>query len=412
MKLLKISILILLINILCPLTFAEEEITLDGVIHDESILEENEAPIFEPKETDDIPDISKVQEITTQHSKLYSAISKNLKDIYELEIENTRVPSCLLKDQLTFEFEKGPLKKVHFWNGLQMNLSTEIPENGDTDTKYKVGLINTFIDGQFKSEKENFRIMFDTTPQHDRSFMSHLFQDVYVDTKRIKNNRLLIGNSRPCVGYEGASSSYTLPFASRSQIARNFGTVRKTGIRLIGNYKYADYDIGGYSSQTYFKEFFPGAEFDGWFVVKPFEKYKEKYGSLKFGGGIATGKRHSTDFFVHSAYAGYEYKKFRIKTEFANANGSNGGSGLTDKKRRGWNVTAYYQLTKKLEAAARYDEFDPDRNISHNKIREYSAGINYYIKGQALRLILNYVFCQNQGAKDSHRIILGTQIVL
>ena len=44
--------------------------------------------------------------------------------------------------------------------------------------------------------------------------------------------------------------------------------------------------------------------------------------------------------------------------------------------------------------------------------REYTAGINYFIKGQALKLILNYVFCQNQSAPDSHRIMLGTQILL
>jgi phosphate-selective porin len=60
----------------------------------------------------------------------------------------------------------------------------------------------------------------------------------------------------------------------------------------------------------------------------------------------------------------------------------------------------------------RYDEFDPDKTISNNNQREYTAGVNYYIKGQALKLILNYVYCQNQAAKDSHRILVGTQIAL
>ena len=59
-----------------------------------------------------------------------------------------------------------------------------------------------------------------------------------------------------------------------------------------------------------------------------------------------------------------------------------------------------------------HDEFDNDKNISNNNTREYSAGLNYYIKGQALRLILNYVFCQNQAGQDSHRIMLGTQIAI
>ena len=37
---------------------------------------------------------------------------------------------------------------------------------------------------------------------------------------------------------------------------------------------------------------------------------------------------------------------------------------------------------------------------------------NYFIKGQALKLMLNYVFCQNDLFEDSHRIILGTQVIL
>ena len=100
-----------------------------------------------------------------------------------------------------------------------------------------------------------------------------------------------------------------------------------------------------------------------------------------------------------------------MKAEYANANGSNGVTGLTDKHRHGWYVTLGYMLTKKLEAVLRYDDFNPDENISNNNIREYSAGINYYIKGLALLVMLNYVFCQNQAGPDSHRIMVGTQIV-
>ena len=69
-------------------------------------------------------------------------------------------------------------------------------------------------------------------------------------------------------------------------------------------------------------------------------------------------------------------------------------------------------MTKRLHVLARYDQFDPNRDISGDLRREYTAGLNYFIKGQALRLILNYVFCDNENAEDSHRVILGTQILL
>ena len=69
-------------------------------------------------------------------------------------------------------------------------------------------------------------------------------------------------------------------------------------------------------------------------------------------------------------------------------------------------------LTKKIQLLARYDDFTPNCNNTSYRTKEYSAGINYFIKGQALKLILNYVYRQDSLHGDSHRIILGTQIVL
>ncbi|MBP3924228.1 hypothetical protein J6E39_03195 [bacterium] len=348
----------------------------------------------------------------THHTRFYDELSKNAHNVYNLQIENTNVPSCLLKEPLTHNFEKGPLESVHLWSVVQMNMSTEFPEYGDVDNKFRVGLVNALIDGKFRGGKEDFRIMFDPTPQNNRPFMQQFIQDLYVETHRIPHHTLMLGNSRPGVGIEGAQSPYTLPLANRSQISRNLANVRKFGVRLKGDYSLLDYDLGGYSSDTYFSSFFPGVEFDGWVNFKPLGKTDGKYGKLIAGGGIVSGQRNSTDYFMTGAYLGYEYKKLWMRAEYANADGSNGGSGLTTKKRQGWYVTLGYHITKKLEAILRYDEFDPDKKISNNNQREYTAGLNYYIKGQALKLILNYVYCQNDAKPDSHRIIIGTQIAI
>ena len=69
-------------------------------------------------------------------------------------------------------------------------------------------------------------------------------------------------------------------------------------------------------------------------------------------------------------------------------------------------------LTKKLQLLVRYDQFDPDRHIANNNKREYTAGFNYFVKGQGFKIMLNYIFCQNDSTKNSHRIILGTQILI
>ena len=419
-----------IITLILILTFssayAEEEVVLkldetdgggatqDVLVPDPSVLE---TPFLESEvektDIEDIPDISKPQSLETENTKILDRFKNACEDVYKLQIENTRVPASLFKEYTTQHFERGPLDNIHYWAGFKIDNTTNISgDDGVATNVLKMSLINVFLDGTFKGDKEGFRIMLDASPDPAEPFMQHLFQDLYIDTKRIPHHRILVGNSRPGVGYEGAGSAFTLPFAARSQISRNFGTVRKLGVRIMGNYSLLDYDLGGYSSGTNFSSFFPGAEFDGWVNFKPLGKTDGKYGSLTLGGGITAGQRDSESFNVIGAYVGYRYKKFWTKAEFANADGSNGASGFTTKQRQGWYVTVGYNLTKKLELLARYDEFNPDKDIRNNNIREYSAGVNYYIKGQALRLLLNYVFCQNQLASDSHRIIVGLQIML
>ena len=350
-------------------------------------------------------------ETLNHHYRFYDELARTAHDVYNLKIENTNVPACLLKKPLTHEFEHGPLESIHTWGVIQMNNTTTIPEYGGGNDKFSVGLINAIIDGKFRGGKEDFRIMFDPTPQHKRGFTHQLIQDLYIETHRIPNNVIMFGNSRVGGGIEGTQSPYTLPFLNRSQISRNFGNIRKFGIRVKGNYALMDYDFGGYSSDSYFREFFPGVEFTGWINFKPLGKTNGKYGDLKIGGGISSGHNNFT-YNVAGAYARYQYKKFRADFEFANADGYNGNLGLSKKHARGLYTTVYYRITPKVELLARYDFFQPDLDVSKKDIKEYVVGLNYYLKGQGLRFMLNYIFRQSDFGNDSHRIILGTQIML
>lgn len=357
-------------------------------------------------------EISENTDAITPQSRILSGISKSVQDVYNLQIENTNVPSSLLSEQLTKHFETGILESIHTWGVMQSNFDTMMTEGENGTTSFNPALINILFDGKFRGGKENFRLMLDPTPQHNRPFMHQFIQDAYIETHRIPHHTILIGNSRTGTGYEGAQSPYTLPFINRSQISRNLANIRKIGVRVKGDYSLVDYDFGGYSSDTFFTEFMPGVEFDGWINLKPLAKTDGRYGKLTTGGGIVSGTRNSTDYFVGGTYLGYEYKNFWTRMEYAVSDGSNGGSGLTNKRRQGWYVTLGYHITKKLEILGCYDEFDPDKTISNNHQREYTAGINYYIKGQALKLILNYVYCQNEAKADSHRILTGFQIAL
>lgn len=387
-----------------PVFAEDEEVKGEAADTGEEIFLETQLNFIEPsQENPEDEDI-----IQLPHEK---TLAEKLKEVYNIEIERTDVAIPLSNEITTMHFERGPLKSFHPWVAFQSHGRYEFNESDDDDFLYKIGVINVNLDGVLKSGEEDLRIMLNPTPQSQRPFMQNFIQDAYIATNRIPHHRIILGNTRPAVGYEGSQSPYTLPFINRSQISRNFGTVRKFGLRVVGNYDFIDYDLGALSSDTFFSSFFPGVEFDGWVNFKPLAKTDGKYGKLVTGGGITAGKRHS-DFFVAGAYAGYEYKKFTTRFEWAHSNGSNGLTGLTTNKAAGFYTTVAYKITPKVQVLFRYDEFDPNTDIAHNKSREYTTGINYFIKGQAVKVILNYIFCQNQHRPDSHKILVGTQFLL
>ena len=379
-----------------------------------SNLTEVELEVPENIKEDDNYNIPEAVSISAENTlNEQKSLKEKLRDIYNLEIEKYDKPSYLMEEIFTHKYsENSPLDYTHFWAGYNGELGIKFQDNGSVRNHYDFNAITASVDGVLKDNNADFRFMLRFMPYSHRNVMQTMFSDTYIGTNKIPHHRIQIGYFRPKVGHEGTLSTYVIPFLNRAQISREFGTVRKIGGKIEGDYKYLDYNLGLYSSGTFFKDFFPGAEFDGWINIKPLANTKGKYGNLKIGGGLQGGHRDN-DYCVTGAYVGWEYKKFMANFEWASANGYNGNSGYSTKNHAdGFYGTIGYMLTKKLQLLARYDQFDPNKHVTKNTRKEYSVGLNYFIKGQALKLILNYVFCDNQGTRDSHRIIIGTQIIL
>jgi len=326
------------------------------------------------------------------------------------DIIRTDVPSYLLNKELSFRPEKGPISKIQYYGAYNGSLNMSW-NNGDYDTEYGYNVIQLGAVGKFRGTNTDFKVVVNPRGVHGRNYMQNFVADAYIVNNSIPHHKVLIGYSRNQVGKEGGSGSYTLPFIMRSQISRNFGSTRALGVRLIGSYDLVDYNLAFNSSDRYFRKWFAGPEFTGWVDFKPLGKTDGRYGKLILGGGLNAGKNGHTDYTVGSAYLGYKYKKLWSSFEYAIADGYN-GSYVVDKKATGFYGTVGYKIHPRLQLIGRFDQFDPNRNISGDLKREYSAGINWFIKGQALRLILNYIYCQNQNTSDSHRLMLGTQVLL
>ena len=378
----------------------------------ESKLEEVVLDPLIGSEDDEVTQAISIEEDNVSVEK-QETLKERLKNAYNIEVEKYDTANFLFKEILTKHFDEDSIiDRTNVWFGYNGDVGMKFTDKGDIYGRYDLNTVNVGYDVFLKNNNADFRVMLNYNPFTERNFVQNLFADVYVASNKIPHHRVLVGNSRPPVGVDGGAGPFTLPFIARSQIARNFGTVRRLGARISGNYSLVDYDFGVYSSDTYFQEFFPGAEFIGWINLKPLGKTDGKWGKLKMGAGMQGGHRDN-NYCVTGAYVGWQYKRFSADFEWAHASGYNGPSGYsTDKHASGFYTTLSYMLTKKLQILARYDEFDPNRQVENNHKREFSAGLNYFIKGQALRVILNYVFCQNDNANNSHRIILGTQILL
>ena len=331
------------------------------------------------------------------------------KKLMEKKIIRTDIPSYLMDDVLTFSIPKGPVSKVQLYGTYNGNIASYWA-NSDYDTAYDINFLQIGAMGKFRNSKNEFKFLVNPRGVNGRNYMQNFVADAYIANNSIPHHQILIGYSRNQIGKEGGSSSYILPFIMRSQLARNFGSTRALGVRAVGSYDLVDYSVAFNSSDRFFRKWFAGPEFTGWVDLKPLGKTNGKYGKLVIGGGLNTGK-NGTNYTVGSFYLGYKYKKLWSRFEYGIADGYNGVQ-IVDKKAQGFYGVVGYKITPKLQVIGRYDQFDPDRNVSGNTRREYTAGINYFIKGQALRLILNYVFCQNSNAPDSHRIMLGTQVLL
>lgn len=351
------------------------------------------------------------KEVIYEEPILLEENEKNLVEIINQNDFSEIAPNGILNDKLTIKFNKGPIKE-HKTELMSFFGFSETMDSDDSDFNFRVLFLKLGFMGKFRSEKEKYVITTNLTPNLGGNFFHNLMLDSYIESSRIPHHKLKIGTFRPAMGYEGSMALFLIPFIYKTQIARNLSDARKTGASLKGEYKYIDYSIEGFSSSTKYESFFPGAEGLIWLDFKPLAKFDNRYGNLKIGGGYQSGSRDSTDYNTVAVGMKYDYKNFWITSEYARADGSNAGDGLTNKNRQGYNVTLCYKPIDKLELLLRFDDFDNDLDISNNNTREYSAGMNYYIYEESVVLMLNYSYLENEIQNDSHRFIIGAQILI
>lgn len=310
-----------------------------------------------------------------------------------------------LLDESGYEFERGFVKNFKLGAYLRMDNEMSV-KDGDFSDLVNFNSVELTTETLFRDNKTKLNVSYNFV--RDLDYDNHFFQkfsNLYVDHQFTKNQKIRIGNARVPVGIEGGLSSSKMKLIKKGQIHRNFADARSFGIRNIGEYKYADYDIGMYDSSRFMNRMFQGTEFAGNLAVKPLAKFNGKYGDLKLGSSIDVGDAdHANHYSVYSAYAQYQYEKWYWDFEYSHANGA-GGKYIDDTNGQGFFTTVAYKITPKIEVLGRYDYYKENVNPS----QEFTAGINFY-NNPNCKFVLNYVYkLAEKSSSDSHKIYIGTR---
>lgn len=318
----------------------------------------------------------------------------------------------MFEKYLTIYPKEGPLYSLNEYTGYRGYMTNAWNGPDYKNTLYTVDTLSTTFEGTFKDRKTSFRSMFFFQPDkagHD--FFNDFLGDQYFQYAWSKTDQVLFGYKRITNGLEGSSGPWVLPLMTRSQIAKTYNNVRSLGAKAQGSHKLYNYSLEFGSAGRYFQDWFPGVEYAASFDIKPLALTDGRYGNLTIGGAVNGGNAEGR-YTVGSTYLDYEYKRWNFTFEYGSADGSNGSTGYTSNQSEGFNGTIAYRLTPKWQILARYDQFDPNKNKANDIRREYTVGLNYFIKDQFLRLIVNYTFYSIESGVYGSQILIGTQVVI
>jgi phosphate-selective porin OprO/OprP len=72
----------------------------------------------------------------------------------------------------------------------------------------------------------------------------------------------------------------------------------------------------------------------------------------------------------------------------------------------------YYILPNSLQAVIKFEGFDPDKGEAGNSTEVWTFGLNYYIKGDDLKLMANYLYGDQDGVGEGKgRLLLRAQVI-
>ena len=88
-------------------------------------------------------------------------------------------------------------------------------------------------------------------------------------------------------------------------------------------------------------------------------------------------------------------------------------AGAAEFEADGWSVTAAcFLVPAKMQGVLRHEEFDPNTGVGANTSHSWTVGLNYLIKGEDLRLMVDYIYGEVPGTTtDGGRVLTRMQVL-
>lgn len=212
-----------------------------------------------------------------------------------------------------------------------------------------------------------------------------------------------IGQQKPSYSEEFWTSSSVIDTIERALAVTSLSAERDIGLNVFGELfkNKLDYGLGVFNgtgiNTTDTNDI---KDFAGRLVFSPFKGSKGVLDGLSAGGAFWTGSQRQTTFDSTSVagninrYAGllaYRYERLKLQGEYLSQTLDKVAGG--EKKSDGWYVLGVYDLMKKdhpqLQLVAKYEEYDPDTDVSDNKQDITTVGLNYFFN-KAVKVMVNY----------------------
>ena len=334
-----------------------------------------------------------------------------LSDVYYGKVENA--PDALkIFSKEGLKFENSFINSVKFHFLYSGDLSYIHTENKNDNTKFLFNSVEPKVSINFNDNKTQAMFNINLTsdiPGYDKKF-AQMLRMVYISHKITPEQTIVFGQyTRIPTTHDGSGSLFGQDAFYKTQLGRTFGNTMSVGVRNIGTYKYLDYDIGLYDSTRFMQDFGKGMDFTGYIMFKPLADIKEKTGDFKLGAGYNIGK-YNISYQQYSFFAGYDYKKFHAKAEYAAADGYN-GIYESSNSAKGFYTTLLYDIHPKLTILGRYDIFDRNIYNPNDTMNEYTIGL-IYRPFENIKFLLNYVTTTGHNQAFSNSILFATRFIL